>query len=160
MPSVSGNVTHKQAGPQGWVGMEAMQAESLGMGDDSPKTGWVSGECRAPQSVAGGGLASVWTHESGGVPARCWYRSRRPEEGPAETLEVVNLCWGGGAPGPELAGELLRIQSEWATPAFCGKRGLVGAQLRKAPPAYPRPWCIFCSLEGLRSGKLILAKVC
>ena len=67
---------------------------------------------------------------------------------------------GGGAPGPELAGELLRIQSEWATPAFCGKRGLVGAQLRKAPPAYPRPWCIFCSLEGLRSGKLILAKVC
>lgn len=27
MPSVSGNVTHKQAGPQGWVGMEAMQAE-------------------------------------------------------------------------------------------------------------------------------------
>lgn len=95
MPSVSGNVIHKQAGPQGWVGMEAMQAESLGMGDDSPKTGWVSGECRAPQSVAGGGLASVWTHESGGVPARCWYRSRRPEEGPAETLEVVNLCWGG-----------------------------------------------------------------
>lgn len=95
MPSVSGNVIHKQAGPQGWVGMEAMQAESLGMGDDSPKTGWVSGECRAPQSVAGGGLANVWTHESGGVPARCWYRSRRPEEGPAETLEVVNLCWGG-----------------------------------------------------------------
>lgn len=30
-PFVSGNLVHEQAGPQGWVQMEYMQVESLGM---------------------------------------------------------------------------------------------------------------------------------